>query len=271
MMTAKAGISHMSCAQASANIVSFRVEVMRRRQCANPCHIPPAYVQVGEASVSAGARRDVQALLLLRCLLLESAALAHLTMTQHAEAQQHILSMRQLYSRFPTLLPRALHSVHMVTGGCATGLLSSDRLRTETLPMRCTAIDVKASSARAPAAPVSTQESSTRDHKEVFHGDLWDRPAEPAALALQRLLRQRLPSGIILGCIFRHMQTPLRWLTQLLGMQGTTWQAWGSTSKRRQHTRRPPPAVPREPHQARAGLLSCTRVWRWWARDRPRL
>ncbi len=72
--------------------------------------------QSQEASVAAGARRNVQALLQLQCLLLESAVLAHLTMTEHAQAQQHILSMRQLYSRFSTLLQGALHSIHMVTG-----------------------------------------------------------------------------------------------------------------------------------------------------------
>ena len=64
----------------------------------------------------AGARRNVRALLLLQCLLRECAVLAHLTMTEHAPAQQHILAMRQLLGRFPTLLPGALHSIHMVTG-----------------------------------------------------------------------------------------------------------------------------------------------------------
>ena len=73
--------------------------------------------QGGEASVAAGARQRVQTLLLLRCLLLESAALGHLTMTEHAQAQQHILSMRQLHASFPALLPGALYSTHMVTGG----------------------------------------------------------------------------------------------------------------------------------------------------------
>ncbi len=73
--------------------------------------------QGGEASIAAGARRNVQALLLLQCLLLESAVLAQLTMTEHTQAQQHIQSIRQLYSRFPTLLQGALHSIHMVTGG----------------------------------------------------------------------------------------------------------------------------------------------------------
>ena len=64
----------------------------------------------------------MQTLLLLRCLLLESAALGHLTMTEHAQAQQHILSMRQLHASFPALLPGALHSIHMVTGGRQPGV-----------------------------------------------------------------------------------------------------------------------------------------------------
>lgn len=66
--------------------------------------------------MAAGARRSVQALLLLQCLLRECAVLAHLTMTEHGPAQQHILAMRQLLGRFPSLLPGALHSIQMVTG-----------------------------------------------------------------------------------------------------------------------------------------------------------
>lgn len=55
-------------------------------------------------------------LLVMRCLLLESTAHGNLTMTDHAQAQQSILAMQRMYSRFPSLLAGSLHSIHMVTG-----------------------------------------------------------------------------------------------------------------------------------------------------------
>ena len=69
-----------------------------------------------EASVAPGARHSIRVLLLLRMLLLESEALVHLTMTDHARAQECILAMHSMHARFPALLAGALHSTAMVTG-----------------------------------------------------------------------------------------------------------------------------------------------------------
>ena len=73
-------------------------------------------LQGREPSVVAGTRKNTQVLLVVRCLLLESTVHGNLTMTDHAQAQQNILAMQQMYSRFPTLLAGTLHSIHMVSG-----------------------------------------------------------------------------------------------------------------------------------------------------------
>ena len=51
-----------------------------------------------------------------RMLLLESEALQYLSMTDHARAQECILAMHSMHTRFPTLLAGALQSTAMVTG-----------------------------------------------------------------------------------------------------------------------------------------------------------
>ena len=88
-------------------------------------------------------------------------------MTEHAQAQQHILAMNQLYSRFPTLLPGALHSIHMVTGGCPCApshfrMVSAQDTDTVLYGHLCYFSETAPS-----MAPVSVQESCTNQEENT--------------------------------------------------------------------------------------------------------
>lgn len=73
-------------------------------------------VQAGEAALAAMAKDDVQALLTVLFLLIESAALIQMTQSELAGAQKLILLLVQLLKGFPGLLRRLVPSMHMLAG-----------------------------------------------------------------------------------------------------------------------------------------------------------
>jgi hypothetical protein len=73
-------------------------------------------VQAGEQEIAAMAKDDVQALLTVLFLLVESGALIQMTQSELVGAQKLILLLMQLLDGFPSLLRRLVPSMHMLAG-----------------------------------------------------------------------------------------------------------------------------------------------------------
>lgn len=73
-------------------------------------------LQAGEQALAVMAKDDVQALLTVLFLLVESAALIEMTQSELAGAQKLILLLMQLLNGFPSLLRRLVPSMHMIAG-----------------------------------------------------------------------------------------------------------------------------------------------------------
>ncbi|CAL8469751.1 g9293 [Coccomyxa elongata] len=94
------------------------LKYLERGQCyiENELRAQRTDIQAGEAALAAMARDDVQALLTVLFLFIETAALIQMTQSELAGAQKLILLLMQLLKGFPGLLRRLVPSMHMLAG-----------------------------------------------------------------------------------------------------------------------------------------------------------